>query len=154
MKNIVFILLLTLLFSSNVYSERVHHTNDMNNRATRTGRANCNRCNTLIRQFERKGIKFTEKDEAVIILMYDKTHEAGRVLDVKKREVDRKIAYELLKKNPNKKIIKELIVDKKLIEADMEYLLVEFDLYILPFLTKDQIILLNEEHHRSRAKRK
>jgi len=149
MKKISLILFLIFISSLGLYSQR-HHMGTKS--GGRGGSKGCSQCDNLLRQFERKGIDFTDGQKVAILAQYTKTHENRNTLSINIKEVERKIAAELVKNNPNKAIVKNLIVDKNLIEAEIEYILVEFDLYLLSFLSEEQIILLNQQHHRSRRK--
>ncbi len=147
MKKISFILFLIAISSLGLYSQG-HHMGRGGG-----GGSGCNKCDKMLNQFERKGIYFTDSQKVLIMTEYKKTHETRDTLKIEKREIERKIGFELVKDNPNKATIKSLIVEKNIIEADMEYILVEFDLYVLSFLSKEEIVLLNQQHHRLRNKK-
>ena len=149
MKKISFILFLIVISSLGLYSQGHHMGKGSGGRG---GSGGCNKCNKMLNQFEIKGIEFTDSQKVLIMTQYKKTHETRDVLNIEKREIERTIASELVKTNPNKATIKSLIMDKNIIEAEIEYTLVEFDLYILSFLSKEQIVLLNQQHHRLRNK--
>lgn len=149
MKNISLVLFLIFISSMALYSQKNHMGTA---HGGERGSKGCSQCDKLLRQFERRGIDFTDEQIVVIMTQYKKTDEMRSAYLIEKREIERKIASELVKTKPNKSTVKALILDKNIVEAEIEYILVEFDLYLLSFLSKDQIILLNQEHHRSRRK--
>lgn len=150
MKNISLILFLIFISSLALYSQKNHMGGSMH--GGRRGSTGCTKCNNLLMQFEKNGINFTDEQRVVIMAQYKKTDAIQEGYLIEKRKIEKKIAAELVKTNPNKNTVKALILDKNIVEAEIEYVLVEFDLYLLSFLSKEEIFLLNQEHHRSRRK--
>ncbi len=102
-------------------------------------------------------LSLTAKQKSDISACIEKHRKEGAQINRKIAAINREIGQEMRahvvsKKEIDKDKIKKLIVDKKMLEAEMEYLTISTDLDILSHLDEKQLKILRDKHKNNRPR--
>ncbi len=97
-----------------------------------------------LRFFRRANINLTEEQVNKVYDIAIKFSSKEEPIRLEIQKLDYNLRMEIMQDNPRKEVIKNLILEKKEKEANIDFLKIERDLDIINILTEEQKLLLKE----------